>query len=397
MKNRADSGAVFNGEENLERRRALNRAVARSLGDGVIAVDGAGIIIFINPAAEELLNCSDEQCLGKNFHDLVHDDEDCDDPRRCALWQGLVTGAEIHSQDDEFRCCDSQQVSVAYTLTPFRKNEVDEGGVIVFRDVSNYRQMQARLLFTDRMVAVGTLAAGLAHEINNPLAIVQSNVEYARRAISAGGLCSRDGGAKAFDEAAVCEALGDAMDGINRMSLIVAGMQAFTGQGDGRTVVDVGECLQDALIVTRGEVSRHAELEVRGELLEMTYSNTARLTHVFVNLLLNAAQAIADTGRRGEIIVNCSHGEDTQVVEIADDGIGIPEDLQRKIFDPFFTTREAGKGTGLGLFICRSTLEEAGGSISLESREGVGTTFRVVLPKLKKKAEAVGMDEADGI
>lgn len=357
----------------LKKRIAIGQTVANSLGEGALAVDERGAITFINKAARTTLQVDADQVIGKCFHELVHPEQVCDGPQTCCLWHGLNVGADVQSHDDNFYCGGQGVLPVSFTLTRVSSEQSDSEMVIVFRDMSEYRNMQVRLMSTDRMLAVGTLAAGIAHEINNPLAYVQSNVRFVHQRLER-------------EQSAVTrvieEALSDAMEGVERIRSIVAGMRTFTGIGEGATLIDAEECLQNALTVCRGEVQTRARVQRRGESLGWVRANPARLTQVFVNLLMNAAAAVGDSGKFGRIIVTSGVVGGHQFIEFKDDGIGIDEETKKQIFDPFFTTRNVGDGTGLGLYICRAILREMGGDISLESSPGKGASFRVGIPRL---------------
>lgn len=369
-----------NRTEEIDHQLAMNKAVTQHLGEGTVAVDVDGSVTFANPAASRLLGYeSPTDLMGKYFHDLVHGPGECKDGNRCALLLGEASGADIQSQDDAFLKRGGGRLPVAYTRTRLATDEHSgHGAVIVFRDMSNYHDMQAQLLSTDRMVAVGTLAAGIAHEINNPLAFVQSNVRFVLRAFEAR---RGDGGASSFDDHTLHEALLDGMEGIERIRAIVAGMQAFTGGEQEHGCVDVEKCLEDALTVCYGRIKGCADIVRRGGELQSTPGNAAQITQIFVNLLLNAAMAIEESGTYGEIEVSTAVEEDRQSVEIVDDGIGLDGELRKQIFDPFFTTREVGGGTGLGLYICRAIVRELRGEIEVNSEPGEGAAFRVILPR----------------
>ncbi len=367
----------------LKKRIAIGQTVANSLGEGALAVDERGAITFINKAALTTLEVEADEVIGKCFHELVHPEEVCDGPQTCCLWHGLNVGADVQSHDDNFYCGGQGVLPVSFTLTRVSSEQSDSEMVIVFRDMSEYRNMQVRLMSTDRMLAVGTLAAGIAHEINNPLAYVQSNVRFVHQRLEK-------------EQSAVTrvieEALSDAMEGVERIRSIVAGMRTFTGIGEGATLIDAEECLQNALTVCRGEVQTRARVQRRGESLGWVQANPARLTQVFVNLLMNAAAAVGESGKLGRIIVTSGVVGDHQFIEFEDDGIGIDEETKKQIFDPFFTTRNVGDGTGLGLYICRAILREMGGDISLESSPGEGASFRVGIPRLDQNGAPLDGD-----
>ncbi len=367
-------GTDMNGMQHA----SIESIVTRHLGEGTLAVDRDGRVTFANPAALRHLGLREAtELVGKEFHQVVHRERSCLSNSNCVLAQGLRTGCEVESHTDIFNRGDGRALPVAYTLTWIEEDDINEGAVIVFRDMSRYRDMQAKLMTTDRMTALGTLASGVAHEMNNPLAYVKSNVRYVVRVLEK----RLQGEGSEQDDDALREALLDSLEGIGRMETIVAGMRSFTNVDDNVETVEAGKCLDDALMICGGSLRRHADIEVRQEgQLSCLQANAPRLTQVFVNLLLNAATAVEQTGARGMVEVVTRKVGDEQVVEIHDDGVGIEEELRERIYDPFFTTREAGEGTGLGLYISRCIVEELGGRLTFEGRSEGGTTFRVILP-----------------
>ncbi len=240
--------------------------------------------------------------------------------------------------------------------------------------------LEVRLRFSDRMAAVGTLAAGMAHEINNPLTYVLLNLEMLRKQIVRAGGGSTDGaldGAVELSEAA--------HEGAKRIRDIVSALRIFSrGDEAPRQAVDVRDPLRFALGIAANELKHRARLVTELGEVGLVVANPGRLGQVFLNLLINATQAIP-TGHADEntITVRTGMTGETVFVEVEDTGAGIPEDARAHIFDPFFTTKEIGVGTGLGLWICHAIVDDLGGRISLATKIGEGTRFRVELPEAR--------------
>jgi CheY-like chemotaxis protein/two-component sensor histidine kinase len=238
--------------------------------------------------------------------------------------------------------------------------------------------MQARLALADRMVSVGTLAAGVAHEINNPLSYVLANLSYVaheldRRAADLPGA------------AALANALAEAREGAERVRNIVRDLRTFSrGDDDRRGPVDVKRVIDSAVTLVWNQIRHAARLTVDIGALPLVHAHESRLAQVFVNLLVNAAQAIGGgDAESNEIrIRGTADAEGRVTVAVSDTGCGIPPQDLKRVFDPFFTTKSVGMATGLGLSICQGIVSELGGEISVESEVGKGTTFRVVLPPL---------------
>jgi PAS domain S-box-containing protein len=244
------------------------------------------------------------------------------------------------------------------------------------RDVTERKRLETQLVQADRLAALGTMAAGVAHEINNPLAFVMLNLEWIARKLphvaqdpsSLGGLM---------------EMLQEARHGAERVSMIVRELRSFSRvEGETRRQVDVATVVQQAIKIAGHEIRHRARVVTSFEPARPVWANEARLEQVVLNLLLNAAQAMSEVrAETNEIRVAVRSGDcDRIVLEIADNGEGIPAEVLPRIFDPFFTTKPVGVGTGLGLSICHSIVSALGGQITAYSAPGEGTTFRVMLP-----------------
>jgi CheY-like chemotaxis protein/two-component sensor histidine kinase len=225
---------------------------------------------------------------------------------------------------------------------------------------------------------VGTLAAGVAHEINNPLAWITSNLHFALEEL---GRLRIETGLSALDE--MSEALTDARTGAERVSTIVRDLKLFSRAQDEQTgLVDVRRVLESAITMARNEIRHRAHLERRFDDVPLVKGNEGKLSQVFLNLLINAAHAVpeGDVARQAIVVSATQDALGRVVVSVRDTGQGIEPDVLPHIFDPFFTTKPVGQGTGLGLSICHSIVSSLGGSIGVESTPGRGSTFKVTLP-----------------
>jgi signal transduction histidine kinase len=244
------------------------------------------------------------------------------------------------------------------------------------------RRMEEQLLISDRMASVGTLAAGVAHEINNPLAALIANLEFALDELSKAGDTALLGEMKA--------PLQDAREAADRVRLIVRDLKVFSrsGEEERRGPVDIERVLESSLRMAWNEIRHRARLEKDYGDIPPAWGNESRLGQVFLNLVVNAAQAMPE-GRsyQNEIRVVTRHEGDRVLIEVRDTGAGIPAEVLPHIFDPFFTTKAAGVGTGLGLAICHRIVTGLGGTIEVDSTVGEGTVFRVALPVAREKEE----------
>ncbi|MBM7112465.1 ATP-binding protein [Archangium primigenium] len=243
----------------------------------------------------------------------------------------------------------------------------------VVEDLTERHALRERLAVSDRMASVGTLVAGVAHELNNPLAYVMANLDYARDELRAVPAPGTEGLAEALDEA---------REGAERMRTIVRDLKLFSRKDDEHLEwVEVTRALDSAAAMAWNEVRHRARLVKDYQSLPAVYANEARLGQVFLNLVVNAAQAIPEgAAERNEIRLSTRVDESGRVViEVRDTGQGIPEEVRARVLEPFFTTKPLGLGTGLGLPICQDIITRLGGTLSFESEVGVGTVFRVVL------------------
>jgi two-component system, NtrC family, sensor kinase len=250
-----------------------------------------------------------------------------------------------------------------------------------------------RLAHLDRLAALGTLAAGIAHEINNPLTYVIANLQLIDEELP--GLVQAVATTPtSADVSARFRELGaklrDAVDGAERIRGIVNDVKMFSRGGyDHRTHVDVHNVLDSSLKVVMSEIRQRARLIREYHPTPLVFASPGQLGQVFLNLLLNAAHAIGDSQPEDNTIrvVTRTTAKGEVLVEVSDTGSGIEPEVQHRIFDPFFSTKPVGLGTGLGLSICHGIVRSLGGTITVESQVGSGATFRVTIPASDRNAD----------
>ncbi|MBZ4399250.1 PAS domain S-box protein [Myxococcus sp. AS-1-15] len=262
--------------------------------------------------------------------------------------------------------------------------------VVMARDITERKRMQAQLLQSDRMVLAGTLAAGVGHEINNPLTYVMANLESALDAMHRlGGELGRmlpDGALApswSMTLKDTVELLKEAHEGATRVRNIVRDLKYISRQDEERReLLDVRESLEFSLKLASSELRPRAQVIKKYEDVPLVHADASRLGQVFLNLVVNAAQAIPEgdpTNQHVTLWVRPGpHGG--VAVDVSDSGSGMPPSVLARIFDPFFTTKAVGSGTGLGLSICHGIMRGLGGDITVRSEPGHGTTFTVLLP-----------------
>jgi PAS domain S-box-containing protein len=264
----------------------------------------------------------------------------------------------------------------ANRLAPVTRDGRLDGVLLVARDVTEKKQAEAQLIVSDRLASVGTLAAGVAHEINNPLTFVTANIVLATQEIQ-----SMAAGSPALRTA--LEALRDASDGAERVRGIVQDLKLFSRTNeDVRTSVDVEQVLEATLRLAASELKPRARITRKYGNIPQVHASEARLGQVFLNLVINAAHAIPEgDSDRNEICVETLLDPNGRVaIRITDTGCGIPADVQKTLFTPFLSTKPVGGGAGLGLSICHRLITALGGEITFSSEVGKGSAFRVSLP-----------------
>jgi signal transduction histidine kinase len=299
----------------------------------------------------------------------------------------LLTWGFDSSEFDEVDCelltAAGGRIPVAVTSSPLKDRKGHSlGHIVVVRDLREVADLRHRLVTSARLAAVGELAAGIAHEINNPMAFVRSNLSQLESHWKhVRGELERAGRADELHQALgdVDELIGDSLEGVDRAAEIVRGVRNFAHPGNDlvREPVDLHRLLEDALRLIGPQLRGRIQVERAFGTLPEVPGSPQQLRQVFVNLLLNASQAISPGGNiRLETRVEVNRA----LVVVADDGPGIPPEIIDRIFDPFFTTKPVGEGTGLGLGIAYQIVRSHGGAIRVESTPGRGARFRVELP-----------------
>jgi PAS domain S-box-containing protein len=368
----------------VEQERRQNEARFRELIESApepIGIIRAGHFVYANRAYVSTLGFADEKELYATPIDSLLDAEEAairDAREALILERGARPPAQtyrIRRQDGSIALLEVSSVYFDYEGQPSVLN--------IARDITARKRLEAQLVQADRLAALGIMAAGVAHEINNPLAYVMLNLEWILRKLPAA----------AHDPASLdslVTMLEEARNGAQRVSTIVRELRSFSRvDGDTRRPLDLAEVVESAIKITGHEIRHRARILKSFEPVRPVWANEARLEQVVINLLMNAAQAVPETrAENNEIRVTVR--EDARgraVLEVADNGEGMPPDVQSRIFDPFFTTKPTGLGTGLGLSICHGIVTSLGGQISVDSEPGVGSTFRVVLPTTDLREE----------
>jgi PAS domain S-box-containing protein len=362
----------------LRRSEARFRFLVESAPDGVVILK-RGLIVFINPKAAQLLGFDRvDDALGHAIVSFLPPEDARRTTERIAamMSQGVeFPPSEYTVLADRTRVVEIKSVVCEWEGAP---------AVLAFaRDVTERKEIQSRLVESDRLAALGTLAAGVAHEINNPLTYAHLSAQHVSRLIERAGIGNE-----------MLSLLRGYLEGIEhgiaRIASITQSLRSFVkDDADAAGPVDLEQVITRALKMVDNDL-RHAARLVRAIApMPPVLGNAARLEQVFVNVLINAIKALPpEPVQPHEIHVATEHAGDRVTVTIRDTGCGIPAALRGRIFEPFFTTRDVGHGMGLGLSVSKTIVEKLGGDIEVDSIENVGTTVRVHVPTYRPEVHA---------
>ncbi len=341
----------------------FNSRILKSANLGIYTVDSQMRLTSWNRKMEEMSGSGEEQVLGKNLFEIfpVLEAEGFADRIRRVLKTGAAEKLRLAHRNlkGELRF---QKRRVAPLMDTGRAT----GVVVIVEDITEFKQLMDQTIQSEKLAEVGRLSAGIAHEVNNPLAVIS----YAAQ------LLLREDNLPPFQTELV-ERIDSEVD---RLKTLTGSLLSFSRARETRKrETDLNEVLKDVLRLVRYELTKHSvHLEENyGELPEIQ-ADPNKLKQVFINLVMNATQAMKGGGILS-IRTSLVNGQEVEAA-VSDSGPGIPAGVRERIFDPFFSTKKEGEGTGLGLYICRNIIAEHKGRIFLESAQQSGTTFRTVLP-----------------
>ena len=361
-------------EEALKRSEASLRALMEGFPDAA-AIERDGHIVYANAVLVTTLGFqSAEELVGRRLSEFLSDVPGTGPTPAGTNAAPLTSERRLVLRDGRTRVVELASLPLRFDGQP--------AVVSIARDVTEQRQLQARLTLADRLASVGTLAAGIAHEINNPLAFVVSNLGFLSDEFRHHLQPSAGRGVRPPDVAEWQEVLGEACEGAERVRQIVRQLKTFSRPDEERmTPVDLHAVLDSVVMMAANEIRHRARLRRDYGTVPQVMANEGRLCQVFLNLVVNAAQAIPEGSAHDHEVVLTTRLEGGRVVvEVRDTGSGIAPEVLGRIFDPFFTTKPVGVGTGLGLSICHGIITGMGGDISVDSTVGKGSAFRVLLP-----------------
>ncbi|MBI3184216.1 MAG: response regulator [Myxococcales bacterium] len=358
------------------------RALMEHASDGIAVLSEEGRILEANVALERLTGLKADELVGRPWLDLAPPEEH---PRLAADLEKLRAQGKVRASEVRLPTAGGRRV-----IADVSASVVDAGGerliLAVLHDVTETKKLHEQVMVSDRMASVGMMAAGVAHEINNPLSAVVANLDLAIRDLD-------ELGKEAIAPPRLedfGEELREAREATDRVRLILRDLKIFSrAEQDKREAVDVHRVLDSSLRMAWNEIRHRAELVKDYQKVPLVDGNESRLGQVFLNLIVNAAQAMQE-GRAESNQIRVRTGTDSAgrvVVEVADTGPGMTPEVLGKLFTPFFTTKPPGVGSGLGLSICHRIVTNLGGEISVQSQLGKGSVFRVALLPAKGEEE----------
>jgi len=357
--------------EDLTGRRKLEKKIRESKRSLQAIVDGIQDSLFeqnldyeilrVNRAVAGKTHLAYERLIGKKCYAIY-----CQRTQPCPKCPATMTLQTKQVAHQTINDADSGTVSRISSF-PILDDKGNLSSVVMYvRDITDEQQLQEQLIQSEKLAGIGTLASGVAHEINNPLS---------------GTITMAEAALEEDDLSVIRTYLGDIINCSQRINKIVTGLRSYSriAKQDDRSLLDFNEVLEDSLKMVLLAVKRKpVEVVKKFQLVEKAKANLGEVQQVFTNLITNAFHAME--GREGVLTLTTRSLRDGVEVGIGDNGIGIPEKHIKKIFDAFFTTKKPGEGTGLGLNIVYRIVAKYGGTVDVESEEGLGTTFRLRFP-----------------
>lgn len=366
-------------DESVEARTRLEVAI-QNAPVVLWTVDKNGIITLSTGAALVRLGSTSEQLVGRCVFELYAGHPTIDtDIRRALAGESFSYKTAVPN------------VTFETWIAPIRdpKTNAVTGAIAVSTDITEREFLQAQSIRNDRVSALGSLAASVAHEVNNPLTYAILSMQTAQLSVAAleKGLASGTMGAAEMRSqlSTLAPAIETIHDGLQRIAMVTSALRTFARADDDEKLLDVRDVIKPVLRLVSKELEARARVTTSLDDVPPVRASDARLGQVFLNILLNAIQALDEGRKNNEVsVATCVSAHDV-VVTISDNGPGVPPALRDQIFEPFVTNKP-NAGTGLGLFVCRNIVNSLGGEITVEDRPGGGAVFRVRLPASKPVA-----------
>jgi PAS domain S-box-containing protein len=408
-------------KETLKQIAYQNEMMLRWVNGAVITVDREGKVLHANEVALSTLGWQSDEFTGCQVHETIHHSQDdgSDYPWDfCPVFAAIEDGSSHHVDGDVFWKKNGRSFSADYIVCPTRndQNEIT-GAILTFRNLTEQRLQENKRIHRMKLMAIGELSAGIAHEINTPVQFIGSNISFMGESFQdllkllkawrkLGEIVQKEPYCHVLlQEIAEIEATADidyleeevpkafeqTLHGVKQVTDLVQGLKGFAHSGtEGeKTASDINNIINNALLVSRNVYKYVAELETNLGALPPVKVYPGDIGQVVINLVINASHSIEEKKGKstslGKITINSLLEGNDIIIQISDTGKGIPEGVRDRIFDPFFTTKEVGRGSGQGLAISHTIINEKhDGEISFNSVMGEGTTFTVRIPIQKK-------------
>lgn len=330
-------------------------AILVNRGDRIIFANDQAIKLFGAVKTDEILGKSPMDLFHPDFHEIVRE----------RIHELLEGSPQVPMIEEKIVTLSGHAVDVEVSAARF----VDEEGpalLVMFRDISERKRLQAQLRKTERIAELGTLASGMAHEIGTPMNVILGRAEYLMDRVK---------------EEPIKKGLQTIITQVERITKVMNQLLSFARRkAPERRPLDLRGVIESAMEMFQERLSRN-QIQIDMALADscpMVLADTDQMSQVLINLIMNAVHAMPDGGT---LRVDLASEKDMVRLTVADTGHGIPRDVVKKVFEPFFTTKEFGQGTGLGLTVVKGIIDEHQGSIAVESEEGKGTTFTILLPR----------------
>ncbi len=390
-------------EAAIKASRTRLKLITDSLAEAVMVVEKAGAIVFANPSAKRMLECTDMGDVeGLPIDSILRLKVTKPGGSPSVPWmKAIVEGIATQDDDAILETTEGTTRPIAYVCSPLIETDAKSAAVISFRDILALKEAQRELIQSSRLASVGQLAAGIAHEINTPvqyigtsLSFIGSSFDSLIKALEGKEIESQ----LKFLLDEIPMAIEESLDGVAQISRIVLSMKEFSHPGTtSKAMTDLNRALKSTISVSCNVWKNVATVvEDFDPELPMIPCLAGELNQVFLNFIVNATHAIESSGKTlpGTITVSTRNLGTEVEIRVADSGTGVPESIRDRIFDPFFTTKGVGKGTGQGLAICRDVVVvKHGGSLGVEGEEGKGAIFVVRLPIEGIPDEPEGLQE----
>jgi PAS domain S-box-containing protein len=403
----------------LAAEKELLSTTVMSLAEGVIITDDEGMIILFNQSAETITGYETYEILNQPLYEVFQILDPISHQIVPDVIQNLIEMTRRQEQDPGYKAPmliqkSGERIMVSGSIASLKSAEGKSmGHVIVFQDVTERLKVEAQTALSQKMEAIGQMAAGIAHEINTPIQYVGDNLRYLQKAVSrfeeildayqqlpveeCQGISPEllDHLAEVKKRTRIAHYLGESsvavqesLEGVERVRKIVMAMREFSHPSEKeKKLADINHGIETTIAISRNEWKYSAELETDLDpQLPAVVCQIDEINQVILNMIINAVQAIQEkyppeTGEKGKITISTLKFNDYIHIKIKDTGVGIPEEIRQRIFDPFFTTKGVGKGTGQGLSLAHQIIvQKHKGKIYVDSMAGEGTTFTIELP-----------------